>query len=130
MHADHSAARRFVARAGLTAAAAGMVMALLPAQASAETEEERCSFSGALCLYSESGYGGDQFAVSPLPNGPSVCVDLVEHGWGEVARSAINTGGNSAAMFQSSDCSGHPMQIPVGHTPNLSFSPNSVYVQG
>jgi hypothetical protein len=130
MHADRSLVRRFMAKAGLSAAVVGMVLALFPAQASAEAPLERCTFSGALCLYDETGYGGEQFALAPLSPASGVCVDLVDHGWGESALSVINTGNSSAAMFQSSDCTGHPVEIPVGHSPSLTFSPNSVYVQG
>lgn len=114
----------------MSVAVVGAAVALSPATASAETAEEQCAFSGALCLYDEAGFAGEEFAVSPLPPASGACVDLVEHGWEESARSAINTGDNPAAMFQSSDCTGHPVQIPVGRTPNLTFSPNSVYVQG
>ncbi|WP_186356074.1 peptidase inhibitor family I36 protein [Streptomonospora sp. PA3] len=130
MRIGHRKSTRVSVRVGVGAAAVGLALGVLAPPALAEGSDELCPFSGALCLYSESGFEGERFTASPLPGDSGACVDLVEHGWGEAAQSAINTGSNPAAMFQSSDCTGHPMQIPTGSTPNLTFSPNSVYVQG
>ncbi|MFC7329098.1 peptidase inhibitor family I36 protein [Marinactinospora rubrisoli] len=115
--------------AGLSALAA----AALPASAQTsvspapETAQE-CPFTSTLCLYDEAGFGGERFTVSSANPGVGVCVDLVEHGWGGRARSAINTNTSSAAMFLSDDCTGQPAQIPSGQTPSLTFAPNSVFV--
>ncbi|WP_433697160.1 peptidase inhibitor family I36 protein [Nocardiopsis sp. CA-288880] len=115
----------------LATGAAALSLLLGPVTAQAETRyaaDDACPFSHTLCLFEETGFGGERFTVVPWPPGQGVCVDLVEHGWGGRAYSALNTSAGSNAMFQSDDCTGQPMEVPTGPTPDLSFSPNSVFV--
>ena len=109
--------------------ALGLPLGPIAAQAGAQSDaSDPCPFSNTLCLCERMEFGGEHFTVAPLIPGQGVCVDLVEHGWGGRAASAINTSTSSNAMFQSDDCTGQPMEIPTGSTPHLSFSPNSVFV--
>ena len=92
---NRRAARSALALAGVTA---GL---LLGPHASAQAAEpEPCPFAG---LYDGTNFAGERFNVRSLdPNG--TCVSLVDHGWGDRARSAINTNARSAAMFANDDC--------------------------
>jgi hypothetical protein len=113
--------------AGVTA---GMVFgSVSPTQAAVEAPPEPCPFDGVLCLYDGSAFAGDRWNVTSLdPNG--TCVSLVEHGWGDRARSAINTNSKGAAMFMNDGCIGDPFQVP-GNSSIIdfgSFRPNSVWV--
>ncbi len=110
--------------AGLLLAGAAAQVALAPTAAAAGT----CDFANTLCLWEQPQYGGAGFNATPIGAG-GVCVDLVEHGWGERARSAINTSAHTASLFVSDNCTGRPYPID-GKTsvPNLSFLANSVFV--
>lgn len=85
-----------------------------------------CPFTNTLCLFEQANFGGQRFNVSALnPNG--VCVDLVEHGWGGRARSAVNTHASNAGAFPNDDCTGQPVGI-TAFEPTLPLQPNSVFV--
>ncbi|MEN3614219.1 peptidase inhibitor family I36 protein [Plantactinospora sp. ZYX-F-223] len=85
--------------------------------------------SNALCLYSGTGYTGDMLPLVSLNPG-GTCVSLVAEGWGDRARSVVNTHSRSAALFQNDDCLGDPYQVAGNSSiPNLgSFSPESAWV--
>ncbi|PJE97252.1 hypothetical protein CUT44_13445 [Streptomyces carminius] len=88
-----------------------------------------CPPGGSLCLYEGTDFTGERFTVSSLGPG-GVCVSLVDHGWGDRARSAINTHSGHAAMFLNDDCLGGPYQVP-GNSSLAdfgSFVPKSVWV--
>jgi hypothetical protein len=83
----------------------------------------------ALCLWDGTNFTGDRLTVSSF--GPTgTCVSLVDHGWGDRARSARNTHENSAAMFMNDDCIGGPFQVaPNAAIPDFgTFRPESVWV--
>ncbi|MGI5212750.1 peptidase inhibitor family I36 protein [Plantactinospora sp. CA-290183] len=88
-----------------------------------------CPFTNTLCLFSGTNYTGERFTARS-PVAPGVCVSLVDHGWGDRARSAINTSSTSASMFMNDDCVGGPYQIPAGTSlPNFgTFTPESIWV--
>ncbi|MFF1610391.1 peptidase inhibitor family I36 protein [Amycolatopsis sp. NPDC058278] len=89
-----------------------------------------CPFTDTLCMWDQSDFNGASMNVLPLPPNPSACVDLVEHGWGNRVRSAINTSSKAAAMFQSDNCTGHPFPIEGNsQKPSITFAANSVFVQ-
>jgi len=93
------------------------------------TSAADCPSSGSLCLYEGTNFSGRQFTVSS--NGSDgVCVSLVDHGWGERARSAINTHRGNAAMFPNDDCLGQPYSVPGNSSLDSfgSFVPQSVWV--
>ena len=121
------AARSALALAGVTA---GLLLGpVAPAEAAEPAEGGPCPFDGVLCLYDGTNFTGERFNVAALvPEG--TCVSLVEHGWGDRARSAINTNGRSAAMFANDDCIGGPFQVPAGsaNADLGGFRPNSVFV--
>lgn len=98
-----------------------------PAASSESALAGDCPFAGALCLFEGTGYTGERFTVQSSTPPAGVCVDLVEHGWGGRAHSAINNNSKAAAIFASDDCTGHPLSI-TGSSPNLSLSGNSVFV--
>lgn len=120
----HAPRKLAAAFAGLLLAATAAQVALAPTAAAAGT----CDFADTLCLWEESQYGGAGFNVTPL-GASGVCVDLVDHGWGERARSAVNTSDHTASLFASDNCTGRPYPID-GNTsvPNLSFLANSAFV--
>jgi hypothetical protein len=103
-----------------------LVGSAAPTQAEAAAP---CAFDGVLCLYDGTSFTGAEFNVKSLdPNG--TCVSLVDHGWGDRARSAINTNSRSAAMFLNDDCIGEPFQV-AGNSSIVDFGgfrPNSVFV--
>lgn len=112
------------------AMAAGMSAGMLFGWASPSgAEAAPCPFDDVLCLYDGTNFTGAEFTVTSLdPNG--TCVSLVDHGWGDRARSAINTNGRGAAMFANDDCLGGPFQVPGDSTivDFGGFRPNSVWV--
>jgi hypothetical protein len=120
--------RRRAARSVLMLA--GMAGGLLvgPAAKSGAAEDP-CPFFDTLCLYDGTSFTGARFNVRSLdPNG--TCVSLVEHGWGDRARSAINTNAQSAALFMNDDCIGGPFQVP-GNSTIMDFGgfrPRSAWV--
>lgn len=126
-----SAARRSWSALGAAAVSAALVLGTAaPALASSSASVAGdCPFTNTLCLFSGENFTGDRFTVSSLvPNG--TCVSLVDHGWGDRARSAINTHPDSAAMFFNDDCVGGPYQVP-GNSSLASFgtfTPESVWV--
>ncbi|HEX6352612.1 peptidase inhibitor family I36 protein [Actinophytocola sp.] len=122
MRRPHASRTLAAALAGLLLT--GVTVALAPAAAAAGT----CGYANTLCLWEEQRYGGASLTASPLGSG-GVCVDLVQHGWGERARSVINTSRHTASLFASADCTGRPYPVD-GNTsvPTLSFLANSVYV--
>ncbi|MDG4787873.1 peptidase inhibitor family I36 protein [Micromonospora sp. WMMD1102] len=97
-----------------------------PVSASAQST----CLSQALCLYDGVGFTGAKYSVTSL-NPSGTCVSLVDEGWGDRARSVVNTHGRSAAMFMNDDCLGGPYQVPANSSISDlgSFSPESVWVQ-
>jgi len=87
-----------------------------------------CPFTNTLCLFDQPDYGGNRFTVQSATGG-AVCVNLVSHGWGGRARSAINTHSQAADLYGGSDCSGSWMFL-YGKTgyPSIWVIPNSVRV--
>ncbi|WP_117214827.1 peptidase inhibitor family I36 protein [Allorhizocola rhizosphaerae] len=87
-----------------------------------------CPFTNTLCLFDQPNYGGNRFTVSSITGGP-VCVDLVAHGWGGRARSAINTHYQAADLYGGTDCTGSWMFM-YGRTGygSIWVYPNSVRV--
>lgn len=120
-----------------TAALAAALLALAAAPgahaATAVTAVEAqatCEFSTTLCLWDRTGFTGTRFTASPFPPGTATCVDLVEHGWGERARSAVNTSTRTMALFLTDDCTGHPYPVDAGSSQSeLSIAANSAWVQ-
>jgi hypothetical protein len=122
-----------IRRSAVLVLGGALAASALSAPASAETRratDPLCPFAGTLCLFTGENYTGERFTVKALDPDAGACVDLVEHGWGGRARSAVNTNGRSAGMFPNADCTGHPAPIHSGRTPNFSgwFVPNSVFV--
>ncbi|MCX2926652.1 peptidase inhibitor family I36 protein [Streptomyces sp. NEAU-W12] len=108
---------------------AGLLWAA-PGVAHADTEEDpgtACPFSRTLCLFDGADYSGDRFTVQSLDPSASVCVDLVEHGWGDRARSAVNTATQPASLYPNPDCTGRGVSV-TGAAPSLPFQPQSVRV--
>ncbi len=90
------------------------------------TPNSLCPFTNALCLFDQANFGGQRFNVSSLnPNG--TCVNLVDHGWGARARSAINTNTSTPAVFPNANCTGEPIGISA-FEPTLPLLPNSAFV--
>lgn len=123
--------RRFTLLAVGAATAALLGTAAAPAAASPANSAlaGECSFSATLCLFDQTSFGGARFtARSIVPGG--TCVSLNDSGWGNRARSAINTSSHSAALFANDDCLGGPYQIaPNSSVANLgSFGAQSVWV--
>jgi hypothetical protein len=87
-----------------------------------------CPFNNTLCLFDQPNYGGNRFTVSSLSGNP-VCVNLVAHGWGGRAQSAINTDPQAADLYGNTDCTGSWMFM-YGNTgyPSIWVIPNSVRV--
>lgn len=106
----------------------GPVLASPTATGRASTTTSTCP-SRSLCLYDGTNFTGEIFTVMSFsPSGS--CVSLVDHGWGDRARSARNTHRNSAAMFMNDDCVGGPYQVPGNSSlPSFgTFTPESVWV--
>lgn len=97
-----------------------------PARAAAAPD---CPFIDTVCLFEGENYTGARLTVSPWPPGSGVCISLVDHGWGDRARSAYNTNRKSAAMFMNDDCIGGPNQLSPGGRPSFGgFTPESIWV--
>jgi hypothetical protein len=90
------------------------------------TPSSLCPFSNALCLFDQANFEGQRFNVSSL-NANGTCVNLVDHGWGARARSAINTNTSTPSVFPNADCTGHPIGIGA-FEPTLPLLPNSAFV--
>lgn len=95
-----------------------------------ETAGGDCSFTNTVCLFEGENYTGERLTLSSRPPGSGTCVSLVDHGWGDRARSALNTNSTSAAMFMNDDCLGDPYQIPpnTGLPSFGGFTPESIWV--
>lgn len=128
----HSGVRRPWSVLGVAAVSAALVFGTAaPGVAGpSATAAGECPFSSTLCLFSGTGFTGDRFTVSSLSPG-GTCVSLVSHGWGDRARSAINTDSSSAALFLNDGCVGGPYQVPANSSISSfgSFVPKSVWVQ-
>ena len=87
-----------------------------------------CPFVNTLCLFDQPNYGGSRFTVSSSTGGAQ-CVNLVSHGWGGRARSAINTHNQAADLYGGTGCTGSWMFM-YGKTgyPSIWVIPNSVRV--
>ncbi|MBF9130921.1 peptidase inhibitor family I36 protein [Plantactinospora sp. S1510] len=123
--------RRWSALFAVGAATAALVGTAAPAAAGPANSAAagNCPFSATLCLFDQTSFGGARFAVkSVVPGG--TCVSLNDSGWGNRARSAINTASRSAALFSNDDCLGGPYQVaPNASLSDLgSFRPQSVWV--
>ncbi|MEJ3744831.1 peptidase inhibitor family I36 protein [Actinomycetes bacterium KLBMP 9797] len=117
--------RRLVAVLSLAFA----IGAVAPGVAHAAPAGGDCPFLDTLCLFEGENFTGERFTVTSLEPG-GTCVSLVDHGWGDRARSAINTNSASAAMFFNDDCLGGPFQV-AGNSALPSFggfTPESVWV--
>ncbi|WP_433687475.1 peptidase inhibitor family I36 protein [Micromonospora carbonacea] len=105
-------------------AAASPGPAALSAAAAAD-----CPFVNTLCLFEGTNFTGARLTLSSLVS-PGTCVSLVDAGWGDRARSAINTNSRSAAMFMNDDCVGGAFEVPGNSS--LSdfggFEPESAWV--
>jgi hypothetical protein len=106
-----------------------VVVAAPGVRAARSVRADPCPFAGTLCLFEGANYTGARFTASSTAPG-GTCVSLNDHGWGDRARSAINTNSRSAAMFMNDDCVGGPFQVPGnGRLPSFgSFTPESVWV--
>ncbi|MBF9133874.1 peptidase inhibitor family I36 protein [Plantactinospora sp. S1510] len=122
--------RRFTLFA-VGAATAALVGVGAPASASPANSAAAadCPFSATLCLFDQTSFGGERFAVKSLVPG-GTCVSLNDSGWGNRVRSAINTSSQGAALFANDDCVGGPYQVAANSSvSNLgSFRPQSVWV--
>ncbi|MBE1530489.1 peptidase inhibitor family I36 protein [Actinomadura algeriensis] len=113
---------------------AGALVTFAPAQSASAAPrpatDPLCPFTDTLCLFEGENFTGERFTVKALDSEQGACVDLVDHGWGGRARSAVNTDDRNAAMFPNADCTGHPAPIAPGRTPDFSgwFTPGSVFV--
>jgi hypothetical protein len=93
------------------------------------TPDELCPFSASLCLFERPNFGGQRFNVQALDHEAGACVDLVEHGWGARARSAINTHSKTASLLPNPDCTGHPIGVAAqGLEPTLPLLPGAAFV--
>ncbi|MDT0345783.1 peptidase inhibitor family I36 protein [Streptomyces litchfieldiae] len=119
----------FIVGGAITATLVALTGGPAAAQAPAAASAAECNVSGALCLFDGTDFTGELFTVSSaVPGG--TCVSLVDHGWGDRARSAINTNDASAALFANDDCLGGPYQVPAGGSISDlgSFAAKSVWV--
>ncbi|MFD7660390.1 peptidase inhibitor family I36 protein [Actinosynnema sp. NPDC059797] len=108
----------------------GGLLAALVVQAPAASAAGTCEFTNTLCAWEQANFGGARFTVAPLPPHQGVCVDLVEHGWGNRIRSTVNTSSKTASLFASDDCTGRPFPIEGNSSnPSVTFAANSVFVQ-
>jgi hypothetical protein len=84
---------------------------------------------GSFCLFENPSFDGQRFEVRALDPEQGVCVNLVEHGWGARARSAINAGSKTASILPNPDCTGEPVGIPGNSAEaTLPLLPNSAFV--
>jgi hypothetical protein len=93
------------------------------------TPFELCPFSGSLCLFDGANFSGERFTVQASDHEQGACIDLVEHGWGGRARSAVNLNSKSASLLPNADCTGHPIGIaPDAAEPTLPLLPDGAFV--
>ncbi|MFY1705706.1 peptidase inhibitor family I36 protein [Micromonospora sp. WMMA1923] len=113
------------------APATGAVVIAAPATDAADTARAAgdCPFSRTVCLFDQTGYQGTRFTASSTTSG-GTCVSLVSHGFGDRARSVLNGGNSSAALFALDNCAGGPYQVAAnsGIADLGTFRPNSVWV--
>nr|QLK00566.1 peptidase inhibitor family I36 protein [Micromonospora carbonacea] len=90
---------------------------------------DACPFTNTLCLFEGTNFTGERLTVSSLVS-PGTYVSLVDAGWGDRARSAINTNSRSAAMFMNDDCVGGAFEVPGNSSrPDFGgFTPESAWV--
>ncbi|MFF3854406.1 peptidase inhibitor family I36 protein [Micromonospora sp. NPDC002575] len=90
---------------------------------------DACPFTNTLCLFEGANYTGERLTLISLVS-PGTCVSLVDAGWGDRPRSAINTNSRSAAMFMNDDCVGGAFEVPGNSSlPSFGgFTPESVWV--
>jgi hypothetical protein len=90
---------------------------------------DACSFTGVLCLYERVDFNGAEFNVRALNPATGTCVNLVTHGWGGRAASAVNTNTRFATLYSGPDCSGSTLNVGANSWDRaLAFAPNSVFV--
>ena len=70
-----------------------------------------CTYSSTLCLYDRVDFNGAEFTVSALNPSVGTCVDLVSHGWGSRAVSAVNTNTASAVLYTGPNCTGSTLTV-------------------
>ncbi|WP_083886703.1 peptidase inhibitor family I36 protein [Actinoalloteichus spitiensis] len=88
-----------------------------------------CEFSGTFCAWDEADFEGTRFTARAWNAGAGACVDLVEHGWGDRIRSAVNTNGQQAVLFEGTDCTGAQLPVLGGSSvSSVEFPANSVLV--
>ncbi|SCL47889.1 hypothetical protein GA0070617_0714 [Micromonospora yangpuensis] len=113
------------------APATGAVVIAAPATGAAGAARAAgdCPFSRTVCLFDQTGYQGTRFTASSTTSG-GTCVSLVSHGFGDRARSVLNGGNSSAALFALDNCAGGPYQVAAnsGIADLGTFRPNSVWV--
>jgi hypothetical protein len=90
---------------------------------------DACSTTGILCLYERVDFNGAEFTVRALDPATGTCVDLVAHGWGGRAASAVNTNTAPATLYTGSNCTGLS-RVVAGNSWDraLSFAAGSVFV--
>ena len=112
---------------GATAAAAAPTAG---SAAGSAVAQGTCPFTRTLCLWDGTNFTGTRFTVSAWNPSVGTCVDLAAHGWPNGrAKSAINTGSQTARLYTTTNCTGTAFQIfPRGPYPSINFSSNSVYV--
>ncbi|MEU8021187.1 peptidase inhibitor family I36 protein [Micromonospora haikouensis] len=124
---------RALVAAGLLAALLGAVSApaaASPGPAARSTPAAGdCPFINTLCLFEGTNFTGERLTLTSLVS-PGTCVSLVDAGWGDRARSAINTSSRSAAMFMNDDCAGGAFEVPGNSSlPDFGgFTPESAWV--
>ncbi len=90
---------------------------------------DACSATGILCLYERVDFNGAEFTVRALDPAVGTCVDLVAHGWGSRAASAVNTNTASATLYTGSDCTGSSRVVAANSWNRaLNFIAGSVFV--
>ncbi|MFE3166385.1 peptidase inhibitor family I36 protein [Streptomyces sp. NPDC059224] len=112
------------------ASAAALALAALTSTTAHAAQAADCP-SGALCLYSVQGFGGERLTLSSLTTS-GACISLVDHGWAGRVESAANTHTASAALFPNDDCLGSPYRVDAGASvADLgAFVPLSAWVPG
>jgi hypothetical protein len=90
---------------------------------------DACNFTGPICLYDRVDFNGAEFNVRAFDPEIGTCVDLLAHGWGGRAASAVNTNTRSATLYTGTNCTGQALTVG-GNSWNraLGFSANSVFV--
>ncbi len=122
--------RRTLRKSGTLLAALVMSTSIQSITASSASAVGTCTFTSTLCMWDQAGFVGATLSATPLPPNQSACVDLVQHGWGNRVKSAINTSSGTASLFESNNCSGRPYPIEGNSKKSsIEFGTNSVFVQ-